>query len=291
MSRHKRKQRADLEWPPWMVDLAARDVPPAELDASLLARLKAAGVSEILPADATVPDLLKPDEHERGDAIAATGPGFTFIESIEDGPMAVADALGRLCVTLERYDKLRVFRLAAIDMEFAAATARALADADGPVRIHARVLETGLVVTYARPYISSNRRLLGRRWWPTRPEDVALHERIIDELRHPYHAHPDRTALRTLVDTTAMLGIDGPSTFAEGWQRLSGSELEQLAGLAERQAARLAAEADELGAELGEERSEPSYPRNRSRVDYQFDDGIEAASARLREAIRAREDG
>jgi hypothetical protein len=64
-----------------------------------------------------------------------------------------------------------------------------------------------------------------------------------------------------------MLGLDGPPTFAEGWSRLSVAELEHLAELAERQAARLHAAADEIGGELGEARLHPSYYPTRPRVD------------------------
>lgn len=87
-----------------------------------------------------------------------------------------------------------------------------------------------------------------------------------------------------------MLGVDGPPTFAEGWSQLSIAELEHLAELAERQATRLHAAADEIGAELGEERAQSSYQPKRPRVDYLFDDGIEAASERLREAFGDRGD-
>jgi hypothetical protein len=290
MRRRKRVSGLDLEWPEWLIEWASRDTPPAELSDPLLARLKAAGVTELRPADADARALLEAEEHARANAIGAAGPGFAFAEELEGGATPVADALARLCVWVERYDLLRVLRLGAIDMQFAASAARALVDEDGPARVLLRVLETGLVVTYARPYLESNTRAVGRKWWPHSPDDRKLHERIIEDVRSPYHAHADRTPHRTLVDTAAMLGLDGPPTFAEGWSQLSIAELEHLAELAERQAARLHAAADEIGAELGEERVQPSYQPTRPRVDYLFDDGIEAASARLREAFGDRGD-
>src|SRR5205823_9072349 len=125
--------------------------------------------------------LLEPAEHDRANAIGAAGPGFAFAEELEDGPTPIADALARLCVWVERYDLLRVLRLGAIDMQFAASAARALADEDGPARLWARVLETGLVVTYARPYLESNTRPLGRKWWLDEPTDREPHERIVDD--------------------------------------------------------------------------------------------------------------
>jgi hypothetical protein len=290
VSRRKRTNEHELEWPEWLLEWALRDVPPAELDASLLARLKAAGVTMLRPADAAARALLEPTEHERANAIGAAGPGFAFAEELEDGPTPTADALARLCVWLERYDLLRVLKLGATDMKLAAAAARALVDEDGPARLWARVLETGLVVTYARPYLESNTRPVGRKWWPEEPADRELHERIITDVRSPYHAHTDRTSHRTLVDTASMLGLEGPPTFAEGWSRLTVPELERLAELAERQAERLHAAADEIGAELGERRDQPSYEPSRERVDFLFDDGIEAASERLREGLHDRRD-
>lgn len=287
MSRRKRTNEPELEWPEWLREWAARDTPPTELGSSLLKRLKAAGVTELRPADTSAGAFLEPSEHDRANAIGAAGPGFGFAEELQGAPTPTADALERLCVWVERYDRLRVLRLGAIDMQFAAAAARGLADKHGPARVWARVLETGLVVTYARPYLESNARPVGRKLWPQEPADRELHERIIEDVRSPYHAHSDRTSYRTLVDTATMLGLDGTPTFAEGWSRLSVAELKHLAELAERQAERLHAAADELGAELGERRDRPSYQPSRPRVDYMFEDGIEAASERLRDWFRS----
>lgn len=274
-----RRTQPELEWPAWLVELAARDDPPTKLESRLLSRLTRAGVTDLRPADGTA--FLDVADADRARAIGAAGPGFGVIESLEDEAGPTAAALERLCSWVERFDRMRSLRLAAIDMEFVASTARSLADRDGPARLFERVLETGLVVTYARPYLASNRPGLGKRWRPESPEDRELHERMVDELRNPYHAHTDRTRHRTLIDTTALLGLDGPPIFAEAWNRLKDDELAQLADLADRQATRFAAAADMIGAELGEQREAPSYPRSGPRATLWFDNGIEAAAREL----------
>jgi hypothetical protein len=110
---------------------------------------------------------------------------------------------------------------------------------------------------YARPYLERGSGGVGARWRPKDGTDRELHERIIDELRHPYQAHADRTARRTLTDTSALLGLEGPPRFAEEWSRLPDAELERIADLADRQAARFTAAADEIGTQLGEKHDPP----------------------------------
>jgi hypothetical protein len=68
--------------------------------------------------------------------------------------------------------------------------------------------------------------------------------------------------------------------------RLTVEQLGQLAEVADRQAARLAAAADVIGAELGEERAGPSFPRTGPAAMASFDRGIEAACRELRELFR-----
>ena len=240
----------------WLVELAARDEPPTVIEPQLLARFARAGVVRLVPSDGT--ESLAPDDAARAIGIGAHGPGFGFGESFEDESAPAAAALARLCKFVERFDRLRRLRLAAVDMGFVASTARQLADRLGPARLFERVLETGLVVTYARPYLESNRAGVGRRWRPESEADRKLHDWIIDELRDPYHAHADRTPRRTLTDTTAYLGLDGPPTYAEAWWRLTDDELARIADLAERQEARFDAAARKVGAELGEERDPPN---------------------------------
>ena len=79
---------------------------------------------------------------------------------------------------------------------------------------------------------------------------------IVDDLRSSYHAHADRTPRRTLLDTAAYLGVEGPPTYAEGWFFLSDAELMSIATLAEKQQVRFETEAVRLGAKLGEERQQ-----------------------------------
>ena len=119
-------------------------------------------------------------------------------------------------------------------------------------------LETALVVTYARPYIKGTMQL--PRGWRPKGTDRELHDQLIDTLRDLYHAHADRTRHRTLIDTTAYLGIDGPPAFAEAWWSLREPELETIADLARGQAERLEVEANRIGAELGERRDAQGVP-------------------------------
>ncbi len=108
----------------------------------------------------------------------------------------------RLCQFVERFDKLTRLRRAAEDMKLALLAARDLASRRGAGLSEIdRVLESGLVVTYARPYLESSIANLGRRWWPTDPSDRLLHDRLIETLRHPQHAHSDLSGARRLVRT------------------------------------------------------------------------------------------
>jgi hypothetical protein len=239
----------------WLVELAARDDPPSVIEPQLLARFARAGVVRLVPSDGS--ETLAVGDAARATGIGAHGPGFGFGESFEDESAPTAAALARLCEFVERFDRLRRLRLAAVDMGLVVSTARQLADRLGPARLFERVLETGLVVTYARPYLESNQAGVGRKWRPESEADQKLHDWIIDELRDPYHAHAGRTPRRTLTDTTAFLGLEGAPTYGEAWWRLTDEELPRIADLAERQKARFDRAADEVGAELGEEREPP----------------------------------
>jgi hypothetical protein len=247
---------AVLAAPDWLVELAARDDPPTVIENELLARFRSAGVDELVPTDGT--ESLPVEDAAQATGIGALGPGFAFGESFEDEPAPLAGALVRLRDQVEGFDLLRRFRLAAIDMRLVEDTARALADRNGPARLFERVLETGLVVTYARPYLSKGAGGVGYKWRPTDEADRLLHRRLIDERWHPYHAHADRTPRRTLTDTAAMLGIEGPPNYAEAWWRLTDTELAAIADLARRQRERFEKAAHDAGAELGEQRPDPT---------------------------------
>src|SRR5207248_2420935 len=72
---------------------------------------------------------------------------------------AFAEALERLVEMFQQFDRLSRFRLAASDMQLVTHAAKALIDArenDGPARLYERIIETGMVVTYARPFLKSN---------------------------------------------------------------------------------------------------------------------------------------
>lgn len=242
-----------LELPAWLVERAARDDPPTVIDDELLERLERAGVEKLVPV--VVKEIVPDEDGARATAIGVRVPGIGVADSFEGEAAPVAAALDRLVTFLARFDKLRRLRLGAIDMRLAEGTALALLDRDGPARLFERVLETGLVVTYARPYLDSNRSGgVGGRWRPPSGTDREFHRWVIDELRDTYHAHADRSPRRTLTDTAEMLGVEGPPTYAEAWWRLTDSELETLAELARKQAERFEAAALKAGRELGEER-------------------------------------
>lgn len=114
------------------------------------------------------------------------------------------------------------------------------------------------------------------------PGRRALHDKLIDEYRHAYHAHSHRSKRRTLLDTTDMLGFQAPPNYAEAWHGLT-----REVDLAERHAARMHHAADLVGAELGEERDRPSYQSPRTRIDFRWQDGVDTDTAfkRLREAL------
>lgn len=84
------------------------------------------------------------------------GPGIGFLEPFEAEATRVAAALDRLVTFLEQFDKLRRLTLAAIDMRLVEKAARAMLDGQVPAPL-LRVVETGLIITYARPYLDSNR--------------------------------------------------------------------------------------------------------------------------------------
>jgi hypothetical protein len=242
-----RSATSSLEPPDWLVELAARDDPPTVIEPRQLARFRGVGVTDFVPTRGN--RTLAPEEAGDATGVGVVGPGTPFAESFEDEAAPVAAALGRLLEFLERFDKLRRFKLAAIDMRFAERTAAALRDRNSPARIFQRVLETGLIVTYARPYLARRGGVKGK-WLPEGDEAREFHRWLIDELRNPYHAHADRTERRTLMDTAAWFGFEGPPTYSEAWWRLTDEQLATLEAIAGRQAERFEAEADRIDAEL-----------------------------------------
>jgi hypothetical protein len=177
-------------------------------ESSAIARLVSAGVTRlqvVCPTGGPLGPLIevttaKVAREQR--AFLAAGVGqLTSIEEIEwsaSDRTAFKSALERTIDSLQRFDKVARFRFATTDMHLAASAADALVDArehDGPARLFDRVLETGMIVTYSRPYLDSNVAGVGARWRPDDPTDRELHEEII-ELRHEYHAHMDHSTQR-----------------------------------------------------------------------------------------------
>jgi hypothetical protein len=244
-----------LDVPPWLAELAARDDPPTTITDVTLKRLERAGVLMLLPA---VGREIHPVERATdATGIGVVGPGLAFGETFEGEAAPIAASLARLVEFLERFDELRRIRLAAIDMRNAEHAARGLLDQTDAARVYERVLETGLVVTYARPYLKSNKASRLKDKWQPPARDRDFHRYVMD-LRHRYHAHTDRSEYRSLTDAAAHLGLEGHSTYVETWQFLNEAGLERLATLAAAQAERFEAKALELGVQLGERRRDDS---------------------------------
>jgi len=137
-----------LQVPDWLDQLAARDDPPTVIDEAMLAHFEWVGVEAFTPVIGK--EMCPEDEGLRATAVGVRVPGIGVADSFEDEVAPVAAALDRLLTFLDRFDRLRRVRLAAIDMCLVEETASALLRGrEG--RLFERVLETGLVVTYARP--------------------------------------------------------------------------------------------------------------------------------------------
>jgi hypothetical protein len=120
----------------------------------------------------------------------------------------------------------------------------------GQARYFERVIETGMVVTYARAFAGSNRAGLDDDDdAPTDPRDRELHDELVG-LRNRYHAHADHTPEWTLTDTRRLLGEAGRPLFSEQWSQLPAAKLRALADLAARQRERFAEEAHRLDVQL-----------------------------------------
>lgn len=241
-----------------MVELVGRADPPVDLE-GYVARLRSAGATEVYVAlesrggvlvEASSADAAM----DRPSAIVAKGRRVVAPERIrwEEGDTAIADALARLTTMLQRFDKVSRFRLAASDMRLVAHAAAALVDAqenDGPARVYNRIIETGMVVTYARPFLDSNKAGIGRKWWPRDPAERELHDELVD-LRDDYHAHAEHTAQRRLENAAEIFGELGRPMFVESWSMLPVWKLRPLEKLAKRLAGELDAEARRLDIEL-----------------------------------------
>ena len=114
---------------------------------------------------------------------------------------------------------------------------------------HARdVLWTGLVVTYARPFLQSNTRgFIGGRLAKPREELSPLHKNLL-MLRDKLAAHTDDNELRSVwvveEDKTGSL------RYAESWKPYDDDALPDIAFLADTQGHRFRERLDEIGDEL-----------------------------------------
>jgi hypothetical protein len=236
--------------PTELIELAAREGRPLHV-ASLEGRFRQAGVVEIgLVGDAAHPD-----------GISYRTPSHSGWADVRWGVVdcPVATAIEDLAEGLARFDLLTRLHIAMTDMDLIATTARELARYRHPIGgdeepVHSpytlveQAAEVGLVVMYARSFTGDAK--LGDQWRPEDKGDRQLHRRLLD-LRHQVHAHADFTDARTLVDTTSMLGGDGPPIYAEVRAQLSRQELTAIAELCERQFARFWTVTGELKLELG----------------------------------------
>jgi hypothetical protein len=212
-------------------------------------RLRAAGVQELT--------LEGPED--RPLTLSWHGPGLVGYADIvwEESDSPVGVAIISSATDLLKFDLLRRLHSALWDMEMAGDAAADLAPyhheiggeedpVQGPLAALSEVIEAGIVTLYTRNY-TGNARLPGR--WEPEEEYRALHNQLMD-MRHSVVAHADRTDARTLVNTNAMLGLDG-TVLAEQRSRISGENLRRIAELCKRQAARFYEETWHLKKELG----------------------------------------
>jgi hypothetical protein len=150
-------------------------------------------------------------------------------------------------------NEIRRLRLAASDMEQVASAAETLAE----VRLNEgaeRTMHTGIVVTYVRPFKNTGIGSLdAAEWGPKDPSDRKIHDAVV-ALRDKVYAHTDRTQLRDVEDTSALLGFKGGPTYAEASVSLSSAGLTRIGSIAAAQAKRFDEAADELEFKLGRRR-------------------------------------
>jgi hypothetical protein len=236
-------RQQDLELPEWLIDLLAGEDGPID-QRSVKGRMAAAGVTE-------VSYLGFPGSP---DALVARGPGLDVVVEVVDQAAPVTTALEELVTFLKDFGALRQLHSADQDMDLVAYTARELAesrddeDVSNPLLQHDQVLETGLITMYARSFTGKAR--LGETWLPPAGPSRDLHHKII-RLRNTVYAHADWTASRTIVDTNAMLGLEGPPILAEQRSSLSRQELLDIAELAEAQQVRFNIASGEMKRRLG----------------------------------------
>jgi hypothetical protein len=241
-----------------LAELAKTEEPPVDLEPRVK-RLQDAGATELYLASITPKDgffeatAAEVAKTQRAAAVVRSRRVMAYQEIPWDaGTRSFQLAIDELVRIFQQFDRVSRFRFAASDMRLVAGAAEALIDArdsDGPARFYDRIIETGMVVTYARPFLPSNEAGITRKWWPKDESERKLHDEMLD-LRHEYYAHAAHTPQRLLENTLSMLGREGRPVFAESWTELPTWKLRALADLADRQAISFQAEADRLDVDL-----------------------------------------
>lgn len=153
--------------------------------------------------------------------------------------------------------------LAKSDMKQAAIAADHLAELGSQMNDDVeRVLWTGLVVTYARPFGDSNKvgAVKGRIVKLTDHMQRSLHERLC-ELRDVLFAHNDLTNLRETVDIAELLGAD-ISGHVESYAPMNPGALPDIATLARELDRRFAERLEQIERELRELAARPVQQRS-----------------------------
>jgi hypothetical protein len=143
----------------------------------------------------------------------------------------------------ERQDPVRAAKrllLASQDMREAHEAAEWLIE-----RPSARILETALAVSYARPWTSAAIGELEDHWLPTADLDRSLHSDLL-RLRNKLYAHTDDDlGARGVRDVSGMIGSKG-ITLVNEWRHLKAELLPVMSQLATSQQARFRSAVNEL---------------------------------------------
>ena len=246
-ARQRRKKRARrLEIPARLRDLASAATAHLDLE-SIERRLNAAGVRELSLNDENQ------DQPSRIRYRTASHEGWVDV-LYEEWDAPIGTALAELAGGLPDFDLLVRLHIMMTDMELVADAARDLAAArddtsvQHPLRLVDGVLEVGIVTMYARSFTGEY--AVGDRWRPEGGADRELHKKLI-VARNEVYAHAVRTPSRTLVNTTALLGGDGPPIYAEQRDQLGAARLRAIEAMCRRQYKRLWAATAELKKKLG----------------------------------------
>jgi hypothetical protein len=147
--------------------------------------------------------------------------------------------------------EIKRLRIAVADMQHAAGAARHMTGmANGSLdRMHndaKQALETGAIVSYARPFTRHGVGALDKdEWAPNLDDERRLHHALI-ELRHKRYAHTDKTGLRGIED------VFGDGQFSHSWVELKDEAWPRIETLAAAQAQRMRDLANRLEGVLSE---------------------------------------